>query len=1655
MLNPRLSFKSLLLISILFFSIAICWGQEKAPRTPDLRIKLRTFTFDPLEKMPTIPRQLRLEKVPVGPVYRIIQFKRSLTRKQTELLKVRYGLKLDQYISNFAYLEKVSQSQVDSLKKLHFFRWSGPYEPAYKISPTIGKRLDADEFIGQPFELNIILFPDADVASAKTKVEALGLEVLNAWDDPEIGIKRLKVKAVDLSKLEDLAGIPEIKWIEEFGRPTRRNRTTSWVIQTNVLNSRTVHAHGLHGEGQIVGHIDGELDIRHCFFRDPALDATAPSPGPAHRKVVAYRNSNGIPTSANSDLHGTHTAGILAGEDIVNAGNIDNGQAFAARISHAYDRDITGYGNNASNLLSFFTLQHNDGARIFSNSWGDDGTTDYTTWCEDIDHFMWANEDDLVILAVTNENTLRSPENAKNVLAVGATEQANNQNTVGSGGVGPTNDGRRKPDIFAPGCNINSSEAQTACNVWNAPSPPFVDVCGCSWACPAIAGAAAIVRQYYTEGWYPSGTKQPHNAFIPSGALIKATLLNGTVDMNSTPAAGAGNRYPSNEEGWGRLLLENSLYFDGDPINSTVWDVRHVNGLYSGESDNYHFTVATNTQPLKITLAWNEPPASAGSASPVINDLDLEVIGPDNVTTYQGNDINTNTGESNPNGGVIDDLNNVEMVILDTPPVGTYTLIVDEGATGINQGPQGYALVATADTEDPPVPTGDQNTLVVRVGMTGIPGVSGAAEPPLTLVQNIMTDVTQYFDDVSYGTVSIDPVYPNPVTLDHDRSYYFHPSRNLLIEMTEEVIDKLITADPDVFDRGTAATADDIDRMVIVLNDPNFIGDWATTGPWPYDLPGGLTRRISVSVQSVHNDPERRFAHGLGHHFGLVDLYAHPNVIFAQPHVDEWDLMAMPLQRCGFMTWSKERAAWITTHGSSIEYIPRPGAGASYNNTLGINFLSSTNQDRKTIAIGLTEGAANLEDEDVFYYVEARTNTTGDADNVLPEEGVLLYYVNENIRQGEGPVRIIDDDLGTLSLSDAALETGDSKSPAGTGLQVEVQAGTGTADRNIQISYDPPETDNDVNIRVGDPAYTSPDIWVDSQKDGFDEDMGRTPMDRGDQPVTGEVNRIYFRVHNPGPGDAYDFTIFIRVSEPYHTVGGKADFNVFVGQIFITRLEAGKDTVDYVEWTPVEDGDPHTCAWVEIPNVFNDVNINNNTAQQNLQEVPSSHGSPYEIVTYRFGFSNPEDDQELFYFRAEGVPEGWVATLNPRKALLSAYERIECTLTIQPPNDAPVCTEHRISVTSWMPRGNTLIQVGGGMVQVDLRNRTDLTLEIGLEECSRKYMSITGYVGHAAYHQGFQQTQACMVITAQGCTNPPRPYEEIIVRYEDPSGYPIYRTVITDEFGCYSDFYVVAEGGVWEVTAEYPGNDCDGPAATPAEEVSIPLPQTGDQDGDRVPDSDEPQGDHDRDDIPGIFDVDSDNDGIPDGDEPPGDLDRDGHDNIVDPDSDNDGKIDGQDPDPYGVSPLPKPRKFLYSFHVGSAHPLGDLDSLADANIHVRVDLNYTVTDKLSLMFMAGLSQFTAESFTGIDHPRWANLSANIKGVFPAPSGTGLRYYLQTGPGYYIPKAGSNEFGFNLGAGGQIPIGNWFDLEFGVDYHHILTDDPTRFLTVQLGALFR
>jgi len=295
-----------------------------------------------------------------------------------------------------------------------------------------------------------------------------------------------------------------------------------------------------------------------------------------------------------------------------------------------------------------------------------------------VDLFSYDHEDALVIFAVSNGRYVRAPENAKNSLAVGASLNGLAADEHCSGGTGPTDDGRRKPEIFAPGCGIESARNRSICGTR--------DSSGTSMAAPAITATAALVRQYFEEGWYPGGIRQSANVVHPSGALVKAVLLNSATDMSGVPG------YPSEQEGWGRVLLENGLHFEGDRRTLVVLgDVRNASGLAKGVSDHLEMRIDGSDEPLKVTLAFTEPPAALMAASATVNNLDLEMVSPSGFR-YRGNAFDVETGWSITRGSS-DPINNVETILIPEPEPGEWRVTVR--GTEINQGTQGYALVAT------------------------------------------------------------------------------------------------------------------------------------------------------------------------------------------------------------------------------------------------------------------------------------------------------------------------------------------------------------------------------------------------------------------------------------------------------------------------------------------------------------------------------------------------------------------------------------------------------------------------------------------------------------------------------------------------------------------------------------------------------------------------------------------------------------------------------------------------------------------------------------------------------------------------------------------------------------------------------------------------
>lgn len=574
------------------------------------------------------------------------------------------GVQLGDYLPINSYIARFGGADGAALAGLGFVRWHAPFEDAWKLAPDLGRRAAQgnDRLFLQGLGLSALfvdVFTDADVLDTIDAIHAIDDRIEVGFID-SIGEQPLLHVTAPTELASSLAAVEGVQFVEDAPELTFRNSSTRWIIQSNLSGQTPLYDAGIRGEGQILGLMDGRLDANHCSFSDPEGDPF----GPDHRKIVAYNTGQG------ADSHGTHTGGTAVGDAGEN--NHTRGMAYQAKM--AFDT-IPSFNENS--FYNNLVLHEGQGARVHSNSWGNDGTTRYDGMSRAIDRFSYDYEENLVAFAVTNQSLLKNPENAKNVLAVGASQDSNNQQNHCSGGSGPTSDGRRKPEIYAPGCSTNSARAGSSCSTRS--------LTGTSMACPAISGMGLLVRQYYMDGYYPTGAANPDDGFTPSGALIKATLINGSVDMTGVSG------YPSNREGWGRLLLDYSVYLDGD--NRTMWttDVWNASGLNTAETVEYEVEVSSILEQFRATLAFTDPAASSGTNFAPINDLDLEVVDPSG-NIYKGNFF---SGGESAVGGTKDDRNNLEQVHVSLPEVGTWTVRVN--AAAVNVGTQGYALVVTGD----------------------------------------------------------------------------------------------------------------------------------------------------------------------------------------------------------------------------------------------------------------------------------------------------------------------------------------------------------------------------------------------------------------------------------------------------------------------------------------------------------------------------------------------------------------------------------------------------------------------------------------------------------------------------------------------------------------------------------------------------------------------------------------------------------------------------------------------------------------------------------------------------------------------------------------------------------------------------------------------
>ena len=715
----------------------------KAALTNTNQLILASGTFDPAAQ------QLDFSNTGVTNVnsqkYGIVQF--SDKKSDFHWLKAN-GFPVIQNLTHNAFIVNWQNSDKDKLQLNNNIRWFGAFQSGYKISPDLWT---VNRTVQSSYQLSIHTFNDAKNFDLQGLIHKYFNHVKVVKSNIPQGFNHYTIEVAEnhIDEVISLLSVNEdIQWINSYSPQEFYNNEAVSATQASSNPGVTpIYDQGIFGTGQIVGVADSGLDRNEDWFvyLDKGTgvvlaitDAEASNPPVVgtinpDNKVIAYWVMPGAEAYDNSSasFHGTHVSGSVAGDrqqaigggpggsvSNPNSAGYDNDDGMAPNAQILFsdigsDSGLTGIGSTPMWQQAF-----EGGAAIHTNSYGAPSGGDYSGSSQRADDTLRELEDMIILFASGNSgpsaNTIGTPATAKSVTTVGYLGHGNSTTLNISSSRGPTDDGRLKPDMAATGTSIQSASGDTnnTNDINSIDVPQIRSLSGSSMATPITAGSTALLRQYFMDGFHPTGSRNSGDEHTPSGPLMKAMLLNGTNTDGG---------FFTNDIGWGRVWLENSLYFNGEAKRFRFWEVTNFDGLETGEQ----FSVDVSVQPgeeFRATLVWYDLAGPTGSGITLVNNLDLSVQ--QGANTYLANNF---SGNNSVTGGSADALNTVEQVRFSSPVAGTYTLVVNASnipGNGVYRSDkQGFALVVSGDlsSNNSPPPSTDPSALTaLSNGLAGI-----------------------------------------------------------------------------------------------------------------------------------------------------------------------------------------------------------------------------------------------------------------------------------------------------------------------------------------------------------------------------------------------------------------------------------------------------------------------------------------------------------------------------------------------------------------------------------------------------------------------------------------------------------------------------------------------------------------------------------------------------------------------------------------------------------------------------------------------------------------------------------------------------------------------------------------------------------------------
>lgn len=377
--------------------------------------------------------------------------------------------------------------------------------------------------------------------SSNFESDNLPVDVKSLWISNELYIPNATPELIDqLAEMDDIDHIYEehIITLDELIladdgssdiMPNREENIIEWGIEK--VDAPTVWLEGNTGEGVVVGSIDTGVQGTHEALQDNFVGE--------YGWFDPYDQS---PEPIDTNGHGTHTMGTIAGQNGIGVApgakwmacrgcNTNSCTEFALKTCGQFILCPTdSEGNNADCSYA---------PQLSSNSWGGAGNS---FWYKSVVD-AWEASGIIPIFAQGNSGprcgTANSPGDYPNVIGVGATTESDELASFSS--VGPARSGLIKPNIAAPGKQVNSA--------WIGTDTAYRSISGTSMACPHIAGVVALML---------SGKEN-----LTYQQIFKAMTVGASREMLTGPGKTCGGidelTYPNNAFGFGQAHASDAL----------------------------------------------------------------------------------------------------------------------------------------------------------------------------------------------------------------------------------------------------------------------------------------------------------------------------------------------------------------------------------------------------------------------------------------------------------------------------------------------------------------------------------------------------------------------------------------------------------------------------------------------------------------------------------------------------------------------------------------------------------------------------------------------------------------------------------------------------------------------------------------------------------------------------------------------------------------------------------------------------------------------------------------------------------------------------------------------------------------------------------------